>query len=68
MGLEDVSKYPELIKELMNRGYTDEQLQGIMGQNFVRVLTKVEEVRDRLSAVVPDETVLEVEKKCKVEL
>ncbi len=64
MGLEDVSKYPDLIEELINRGYSDQQLQGIMGQNLIRVFTKVEQVRDQLLLSFADETILDVEKKC----
>jgi membrane dipeptidase len=64
VGLEDVSKYPDLIEELINRGYSDQQLQGIMGQNLIRVFTKVEQVRDQLLLSFADETILDVEKKC----
>ncbi|KAI8905094.1 dipeptidase 2-like protein [Gorgonomyces haynaldii] len=42
-GLEDVSKYPQLLSELYKRGFTDQEIVGIMGGNFVRVLRKTEE-------------------------
>lgn len=41
-GLEDVSKYPDLLIELAKRGFTDEELIGIMGGNIIRVLKKTE--------------------------
>lgn len=44
VGLEDVSKYPELIKLLMKRGATDEQLIGLMGGNLLRVWQGTEDV------------------------
>lgn len=47
-GLEDVSKYPALIAELIGRGYSDEDLLKIIGGNAQRVLRKTEEVAARL--------------------
>eukprot|EP00605_Chrysophyceae_sp_TOSAG23-4_P000971 GSChrysophyteH1.ASY1.ANO1.1071.1 assembled CDS len=41
-GLEDVSGYPLLTAELMNRGYTDEDLRKILGGNILRVLRVAE--------------------------
>jgi membrane dipeptidase len=40
-GLEDVSGYPNLIYELLKRGYTEEVLKEICSENFLRVWTKV---------------------------
>ena len=37
-GLEDVSKYPALFAELADRGYADEELSKIAGQNVLRVM------------------------------
>jgi membrane dipeptidase len=37
-GLEDVSKYPGLIRELLRRGYTDEEIKKITGRNILRVM------------------------------
>ncbi len=41
-GLEDVSKYPNLIAELLKRGYTEEELEKICFGNFLRVWKDVE--------------------------
>ena len=49
VGLEDVSKYPNLIAELARRGWTDEELSGLAGENLLRVWKKVEKVSKRLA-------------------
>lgn len=41
-GLEDVSKYPVLFAELADRGYTEEALTKIAGQNVLRVMREAE--------------------------
>ena len=38
LGLEDVSKYPDLVRELLRRGYTDEEVRKITRQNILRVM------------------------------
>lgn len=43
-GLEDVSRYPNLIEELLRRGYTDEMIQKICSGNLLRVWSAVERV------------------------
>jgi hypothetical protein len=43
-GLEDVSKYPDLFKELLSRGVTDEQARKVAGENILRVWGDVEKV------------------------
>jgi membrane dipeptidase len=40
--LEDVSKYPLITQELLNRGYTKEQILKVLGGNFMRVFRAVE--------------------------
>uniref|UniRef100_A0A8C0ELM0 Dipeptidase n=1 Tax=Bubo bubo TaxID=30461 RepID=A0A8C0ELM0_BUBBB len=35
-GLEDVSKYPTLIEELLRRGWTETELKGVLRENFLR--------------------------------
>jgi membrane dipeptidase len=42
-GLEDVSKYPNLIFELLKRGYSEEDIEKICSGNFLRVWNQVEE-------------------------
>uniref|UniRef100_A0A8C0EJF0 Dipeptidase n=1 Tax=Bubo bubo TaxID=30461 RepID=A0A8C0EJF0_BUBBB len=41
-GLEDVSKYPTLIEELLRRGWTETELKGVLRENFLRVFREVE--------------------------
>ena len=48
VGLEDVSKYPDLTAELITRGYTDEDLKKILGLNVLRVMKQAEAVAARL--------------------
>ena len=38
LGLEDVSKYPDLIRELLRRGYSDDDIRKITRQNILRVM------------------------------
>ena len=48
VGLEDVSKYPNLIVELLRRGYGDEDVKKILGLNVLRVMRQAEAVAARL--------------------
>jgi membrane dipeptidase len=41
LGLEDVSKMPNLTSALLKRGYTEKDIQKIMGENFLRVVKEV---------------------------
>ncbi|KAA8894658.1 putative dipeptidase [Sphaerosporella brunnea] len=47
-GLEDVSKYPDLFKELLSRGVTDEQARKVAGENILRVWRDVEKVAQEM--------------------
>ncbi|ROI15908.1 Dipeptidase 2 [Anabarilius grahami] len=44
-GLEDVSKYPALIEELISRNWSEEELAGVLRLNFLRVFQEAEKVR-----------------------
>lgn len=55
-GLEDVSKYPDLLAELVKRGWTDAELRGLLGENVLRVLTRAEAVAARLQTSRPAST------------
>ncbi|RXK42006.1 hypothetical protein M231_00727 [Tremella mesenterica] len=46
-GLEDVSKWPYLLAEFLRRGWTDEEMRGLMGGNLLRVMRGVEEAAER---------------------
>lgn len=48
-GIKDVSSYPEIILELLKRGYSEQEIQQICGDNFLRVWAKVEERSRQLS-------------------
>lgn len=47
-GLEDVSKYPALLAELMRRGWTRGEIKKLAGQNVLRVMREVEKVATQL--------------------
>ena len=46
-GLKDVSQYPNLIQELLERGYSEVDVAKVLSGNLLRVWTKVEEVAVR---------------------
>jgi membrane dipeptidase len=50
VGLEDVSKYPDLIYTLLKRGYTEGDIEKICSKNAFRVWNKVIEVSKELQA------------------
>jgi membrane dipeptidase len=47
-GLEDVSTYPALFAELARRGWSDNDLKKLAGENFLRVFAQAEVVAKRL--------------------
>lgn len=49
-GLEDVSTYPNLTQELLNRGYPSEDIRKILGENGLRVLREAERVARELQS------------------
>jgi membrane dipeptidase len=60
VGLEDVSKYPDLLAELFKRGYTKEEVKKIAGLNVLRVMKKVEEVAAQLQKTTqPDDSLID---------
>jgi len=44
-GMEDISKIPNLVRGLMERGYSDEDILKILGGNTLRVMREVEKVK-----------------------
>ncbi|KAF4960905.1 hypothetical protein FSARC_10336 [Fusarium sarcochroum] len=60
-GLEDVKCYPHLLKAILDRGATEEQLAKVIGENILRVWAGVEKTRDEMKAegVLPVEDVWE---------
>ncbi|XP_029000496.1 dipeptidase 2 [Betta splendens] len=70
-GLEDVSKYPALIQELLQRNWTEQELADVLRRNFLRVFEEVERVRDELSSQQPSEVHIpleEVQNPCRLVL
>jgi membrane dipeptidase len=49
-GLEDVSTYPALTAELLRRGYKDDEIKKLLGQNVLRVMREAEKVAKKLQA------------------
>ncbi len=47
-GLRDVSGYPNLLAELLNRGYTEEEIERICSGNLLRVWSEVERIAAEL--------------------
>jgi membrane dipeptidase len=56
VGLEDVSKYPVLFAELAHRGWSDEDLAKLAGENVLRVLERAERVAAQLQKSHPPST------------
>jgi membrane dipeptidase len=50
VGLEDVSTYPQLVRELLRRGYSDDDIRKIAGRNILRTLRQAEEVSRTIQA------------------
>jgi len=53
VGLEDVSKFPALIAELLSRGWSDEDAKKVIGLNVLRVMREAEAVAARLQRERP---------------
>lgn len=50
LGLEDVSKYPDLFAELARRGWSDADLRKLAGENLLRVFDAAERVSRKMRA------------------
>lgn len=55
-GLEDVSTFPALFMELARRGWTDEELSKLAGENLLRVMRETEAAAMRLQRERPPST------------
>ena len=49
-GMEDVSRIPDSVRELARRGYSEEDLEKILGGNVLRVMRQVEQVARQMQA------------------
>lgn len=47
MGLRDVGDFPNVTLELLRRGYSEEQIRLVLGENFLRVLSSAEQAAVR---------------------
>ncbi|MEX2467538.1 MAG: dipeptidase [Gemmatimonadota bacterium] len=56
VGLEDVSTFPALFAELSRRGWTEEQLRKLAGENMLRVMREAEAVARRIQRERPPST------------
>jgi membrane dipeptidase len=45
-GLEDVACYPRITQGLLDRGYTPDEIRGVLGGNLLRVMRKVEAAKE----------------------
>lgn len=52
-GLEDVSKLPRITEELLRRGYSEDVVRKILGENFLGFFSRVENVGRSLSSESP---------------
>ena len=59
IGLEGAGKYPNLIAEMLKRGWSDAEVIGLMGENFLRVLDKVDATVKSLSKKPQSEALYE---------
>ena len=53
IGMEDVSRFPYLLAELLRRGYSDDDVRAIAGGNILRVMRGAEATARRLQAERP---------------
>ncbi|KAM8774555.1 dipeptidase 1 [Rhynchonycteris naso] len=56
-GLEDVSKYPDLVAELLRRQWTEAEIKGALADNLLRVFEEVEQASNHRMA--PEEEPIE---------
>lgn len=66
VGLEDVSKYPDLIAELLRRNWTETEVRGLLADNLIRVFSEVELVSNNMQS--PEEvpiTLKELDGSCR---
>lgn len=57
-GLSDVSMYPNLFAELIRRGWSDEQLRKLAGENLLRAMRQAELTAERLQSERPASTMI----------
>jgi membrane dipeptidase len=53
-GMADVSTYPALLAELMKRGWSDEDIRKVAGENVLRVMARAEAVAASMAGQLPE--------------
>src|SRR5438093_1044069 len=51
-GARDVSMYPNISYELLKRGYSEQDIRKILGENFLRVFARAEQVARKMSRTI----------------
>jgi len=65
-GLEDTSKFPNLVAELVKKGYSINDISKIIGGNLIRVFKQVEDTAYSLRQNKPSELILQnIENQCR---
>ncbi len=49
-GMEDVARLPKITEELLRRGYTEPEIKGILGENLLRLMERVEAVAKQIQS------------------
>jgi membrane dipeptidase len=49
-GMEDATKLPQITEAMVRKGYSDEDVRKILGENTLRVMTEVERVSSKLNS------------------
>lgn len=52
-GMEDISKLPTITYELMKRGYSDVNIKKVLGENLLRVMSRIEQVSAEMTSSAP---------------
>ncbi len=52
IGMEDISKLPNITYELLKRGYSEQDIRKILGENFLRAFAEVERVSHKMSPTI----------------
>ncbi|XP_050704049.1 dipeptidase 1-like [Eriocheir sinensis] len=61
VGLEDVSKYPELFAELLKDStWSLQDLKKLAGLNLLRIMSQVDQVREELAGEKPSEEIIPI--------
>ena len=60
-GLDDVSKLPVITAELLRRGHPEREVEGVLGENFLRFFRRVEETARGLAGESPSTATLAAE-------